>query len=345
MKTRRVDDLIRIAAAGGGFSMDASTGHTDDLIRIAAAASGKGLIIFRGMNSRSTDDLILQAAQHRNVVRIFGTGEWDGESIYIAMEYLPKGSLEDEAKGAYVDLTRARRLMIDVLRGLEHLHGNGILHRDLKPGNVLIDNGNNAQISDFGLAVPADADFSESPLAQYNYVLHRDPRVIAGKDYDVQSDIYAAGVTFYRLANGDQYLGNIDGQDLDEDILAGVFPDRTKYRPFVPRQLRTVINRAMQPKASKRYRSATDFRRAIEAIPIQMNWKERLRLDGIEWRGTSAGRFATVRLQRGSVVVRKGASKDTLRRCNALCVDSEPHQAEKHARRILQDFVLGRLKP
>jgi serine/threonine protein kinase len=78
---------------------------------------------------------ILQAAQHRNVVRIFGTGEQDDETIYIAMEYLPKGSLDDEARGAYVDLTRARRLMIDVLRGLEHLHENGILHRDLKPGN------------------------------------------------------------------------------------------------------------------------------------------------------------------------------------------------------------------
>ena len=84
---------------------------------------------------------ILQAAQHPNVVRIFGTGEWDADSIYIAMEYLPKGSLEDEAKGAYVDLTRARKIMIDVLRGLEHLHQNNILHRDLKPGNILIDDG------------------------------------------------------------------------------------------------------------------------------------------------------------------------------------------------------------
>jgi serine/threonine protein kinase len=67
---------------------------------------------------------ILQAAQHPNVVRIFGTGEWDDQSIYIAMEYLPKGSLEDEAEGGYVDLTRARRVMIDVLRGLDHLHQN-----------------------------------------------------------------------------------------------------------------------------------------------------------------------------------------------------------------------------
>jgi eukaryotic-like serine/threonine-protein kinase len=288
---------------------------------------------------------ILQAAQHRNVVRIYATDEWNDESIYIAMEYLPKGSLEDEAEGAYVDLTRARRLVIDVLRGLEHLHSNGILHRDLKPGNILIDNGNNAQISDFGLAIPADADFADSPLAQYNYVLHRDPRVIDGHAYDAQSDVYAAGVTFYRLVNGDEYLGTVDGVDLDDDILAGEFPDRTHYRSFVPRQLRTVINKAMQPNAAKRFRSAVDFRRAIEAIPVEMNWKERRRLDGVEWRGTSRGRLAVVKLTGGTVTVLKGASKDKLRQSSTLSFKGEPKEAERHARRVLQDFVLGRSRP
>jgi hypothetical protein len=152
-------------------------------------------------------------------------------------------------------------------------------------------------------------------------------------------------MTFYRIANGDQYLGNIDGLDLDDDIIAGTFPDRTKYRSFVPRQLRTVINRAMQPDSTKRFHTAAEFRHAIEAIPIEMNWKERLRPNGIEWRGASRGRFAVITLEGGSVTVRRGTSKDTLRRSNSLCLTSDPHKAEQHARRLLQDFVLGRLKP
>ena len=198
--------------------------------------------------------------------------------------------------------------MIDVLRGLEHLHQNNILHRDLKPGNILIDDGTNAQISDFGLAIPANADMSENPLAQYNYLLHRDPRVIEGQDYDTQSDVYAAGVTFYRLVNGDHYLGNIDAIDLDDAILSGEFPARTKYRSFVPRPMRTAINRAMNTDAERRFTSAAEFRRAIEAVPICMNWKERVRTDGMEWAGTEKGRCVTVTLRGRCVEVRKGPS-------------------------------------
>ncbi len=82
----------------------------------------------------------LKEVEHPNVVRAEETGPHNDGRIYIAMEYLPRGSLEDEAEGAYIDLTRAKRVMIDVLRGLEHAHRHGILHRDIKPGNILIGN-------------------------------------------------------------------------------------------------------------------------------------------------------------------------------------------------------------
>jgi serine/threonine protein kinase len=288
---------------------------------------------------------VLQAAQHANVVRIFEAGTSNDGSIYIAMEYLPKGSLEDEAKGAYVNLTRARHVMIDVLRGLEHLHENGILHRDLKPGNILIDDSGDAKISDFGLAIPADADFSDSPLIHYNYLMHRDPRVIKGRSYNELSDIYSASITLYRLVNGDQYLPTLGSEELDERILAGTFPDRSSYRNFVPRSLRTVINRAMSVKGAKRFESASQFRRALEGIPLYVDWSERKTLRGLEWRAAAENRFASVTLEDGCVVVKKGPSKDNLRRVNALCFTSSmPKKARSHCCRVLQDFVLGRRK-
>jgi serine/threonine protein kinase len=216
----------------------------------------------------------------------------------------------------------------------------------LKPGNILIGDGNTAQISDFGLAIPANADFSDNSLAQYNYLLHRDPRTIEGADHDIQSDVYAAGVTFYRLVNGDTYLGNIDAiDDLDAEIVSGKFPNRTHYRSFVPRSLRTVINRALNVNAEKRYATATDFRRALEATPVCMSWKERVRADRVEWSGTAKGRFVRVTLRGGVVEVKKGPSRDKLRRISALCIEDTPIKAKQHARRVLQDFVTGQHDP
>lgn len=285
----------------------------------------------------------MHSSLHANVVQIHQTGTRDDGCVYIAMEYLPRGSLEDEAKGGYVDLTRARRVMIDVLRGLAHLHAHGIIHRDLKPGNILIDQHNNAKISDFGLAVKLDGAEDENPLMIFNYILHRDPRIIAGQPCDVLSDVYAAGVTLYRLVNGDSYLP-ARSDDLDEQIIEGRYPDRTRYRAFVPNSLRRVINKAMEIDVSKRFQSADDFRRALEKIGVKKNWKESKTPNGMKWISGDGVHYCSVVLDHSTVTVCKGKTKATQRRITKLCNTFEsPAKALKHCAKVLQDFVLGKL--
>ncbi|RKY24578.1 MAG: hypothetical protein DRP62_03460, partial [Planctomycetota bacterium] len=152
---------------------------------------------------------ILKAAEHPNVVRVEETGEMSDGRIYVAMEYLPKGSIEDEAKGAYVDLTRAKRIMIDALRGLEHAHSQGIVHRDIKPANILISHNSEGKLSDFGLAIPRGFDLKKLGTKDYAYILHIAPEVHQRKKYSIASDIYACGATLYRLVNGDRYLPSL----------------------------------------------------------------------------------------------------------------------------------------
>ena len=125
------------------------------------------------------------------------------------MEYLANGSLDDEAKGAYLPLTRAKRLIVDVLRGLEHAHHQGILHRDIKPANILIGNYKEGKLSDFGLAFPIGVDPAKLAIREYAYVLHQAPEINRVADYSVASDIYACGMTLYRMINGDSILKNI----------------------------------------------------------------------------------------------------------------------------------------
>jgi serine/threonine-protein kinase len=149
---------------------------------------------------------VLKAVEHPNIVRIEETGTLRDGRIYVAMEYLSNGSLDDEAKGSYVPLTRAKRLIVDVLRGLEHAHQQGILHRDIKPGNVLIGDYQEGKLSDFGLAIPIGFDLSKLGLKDYNYVIHQAPEIEKNTDYAVASDIYACGMTLYRIINGDSIL-------------------------------------------------------------------------------------------------------------------------------------------
>jgi serine/threonine-protein kinase len=270
--------------------------------------------------------------------------------IYIAMEYLPKGSLEDEAKGAYVELTRAHRIMIDALRGLQHAHERGILRCDIKPANIMIGNSNEGTLSDFGLAIPAGVDFQSLGVKDYAYVIHLAPEVIRHRKYTVQSDIYAAGVTMYRLVNGDSYLPTIDPLTRRQAIIDGEYPDRSRYREFVPRPLRTFINRAMDPLMGRRFKSAEEMRHALERITLQMNWRESMTTIGMRWVcGRDKKCYEVTRSackeNTWSVVYRKGSSKHDLRRVTPLCGKGlSKAKAEQITRRILQDGVLGRLK-
>lgn len=292
---------------------------------------------------------LLKAAEHPNVVRVEDTGTMADGRVYVAMEYLEKGSLEDEASGAYVDLTRARRIMVDTLRGLEYAHNQRILHRDIKPANILVGSNGEGKLSDFGLALPVGIDPTTIGMKGYMYTLHLAPEVHDGAPYDELSEVYSCGVTLYRLVNGDSYLPAPD-TDLAKQVEEGKFPDRTHYREFIPRPVRMVINRALNIDPAERYQSAAELRHALERLELNMNWNESTLSQGMRWvSGWDLRTFEVVRLHtRGKgwcVTVRKGRSKHTLRRVTSLCSDGlTKGKAEQNSRRILQDFVLGKLR-
>lgn len=137
----------------------------------------------------------LKAVEHANVVRIFDTGTLDDGRIYVSMEYLRRGSLEDEASGAYVSMVRAKRVMVDALRGLEHAHSRNILHRDIKPANILVGDNREGKLSDFGLALAGGVSPASIGMKAYMYTLHAAPETLAGGGSTVQSEIYAAVVS------------------------------------------------------------------------------------------------------------------------------------------------------
>ena len=145
----------------------------------------------------------LVALKHDNVTEITDAGRTPDGQLYIAMEYYPQGSISDKTKGGIVPLIESIRLASDICRGLEYAHAQEFIHRDIKPANIIIDNNGHARLSDFGLATKVDLDGTASP---YGYIGHLAPEVITNDITDKRTDIYALGVTIYRLINGDSYL-------------------------------------------------------------------------------------------------------------------------------------------
>lgn len=293
---------------------------------------------------------VLKAAEHNNIVKVYEAGEMEDGRIYVKMEYLQNGSLEDEASGGYVALTRAKKLMIDILRGLEYAHSRGIVHRDIKPANILIGDSKEGKLSDFGLALPDLTKIDTSTLKKYQYWMHLAPEVNKIEDYTYLSDIYSCGMTLYRLVNGDVYVPTLSGPTLRAEIKAGRYPDRTKYREFIPTSLRRVINKALTVNPSDRFESAEKMRHALEQVALNINWSEHLQTNGIEWKTSHNKEVYQVKRfknKKGTwdVEVKKGKSLAELRKVNKYCLENESlKKAIQHTKNILQGLVSGKLK-
>lgn len=281
----------------------------------------------------------LKASEHTNIVRVNETGTLSDGRVYISMEYLPHGSVEDEASGGLLPLPRAKQLMVDVLRGLSYAHQQGIVHRDIKPANIMIGNSGEGKLSDFGLAVPDISSIDASQFKQYQYRLHLAPEVSKLTDYTTLSDIYACGVTLYRLVNGDSYLPSIDLAEAERRARRGEFPPRDHYRFFIPTSLRRLINKAINVDPTKRYQSSDEMRHAIEQQNLLVAWSEKRIPNGMLWKGQSIhGREYMLSLQqtprKNWCIEFKAGANGRLRRRTADChnnlTKTKPLQIARH---------------
>src|SRR5690625_6212400 len=136
--------------------------------------------------------------------------------------------------------------MCDVLRGLKYAHENGRVPRDLKPAHILVGNNGEGKLSDFGLALPNLKGLDLSAVKGYQHLLHLAPEVSTFSEHDQLADVYASGVTMYRLVNGDSYLPVLKPMEAVRRARAGEYPDRKLYRGFVPASVKKVINKAME---------------------------------------------------------------------------------------------------
>jgi eukaryotic-like serine/threonine-protein kinase len=285
----------------------------------------------------------LVALRHPNIVEVHDAGTLADGRVYFAMEYVTQGSVEDQVQGSVVPVADALQIVADACRGIEFAHSQGYIHRDVKPANLLRTPAV-TKVSDFGLATRTAAGGAASP---YGYVSHCAPEVLDPGETTPLTDVYALGMTLYRLLNGDSFLPDPAelGAAMEDAILAGSFPDRNRFRDHVPAAVKKLTRKAIAYDPTKRQPSAADLRHEIERSAPQVSFVEIPSRDVATWQGRSTTHEwnASIAKDGGSFKfqIRKGALGRAQRRISADCGDfATESAARKHARALLQQ--LGR---
>lgn len=202
--------------------------------------------------------------QHKNVVGVYDRGQV-GDTYYIAMEYLPGRTLKDvvNAMGA-LDPKLAIHILQQVLAAEKFAHGRGIVHRDIKPQNVMIDDEWNVKVTDFGIAhnpVAGDVTQTGQMIGTAQYI---SPEQAQGKPVSAASDIYSTGAVLFELLTGKVPFDGDSSVAIALKHINEPSPRPSAVNPTVPPVLDAVVVKAMAKSPVERYASSDEFIAALE---------------------------------------------------------------------------------
>ena len=189
---------------------------------------------------------------HSNLVPVYDFGETEGR-YYIAMGYMPGGSLKDLLKReSKLEPEHAYQILSQVCDGLTFAHDRGVIHRDLKPGNILFDETGKARVADMGFAKVMSEGASRSMSASGSLVgtpAYMAPEVWRNKPATPQTDIYSLGCILYEMLTGKVLF---EGESPAEVMTRHVV-DGPEYAEDLPQELRPVLNKALKRDPEQRY--------------------------------------------------------------------------------------------
>lgn len=223
---------------------------------------------------------ILNEGKHPHVMPIRYAAE-DEENIYITMPYYEAGSINKLMESKFLTVREIIKYSLDFLSGLMYIHIKDMIHLDVKPTNIIINDCDRAILTDFGLSRYLD----EYGLAEqdWQYRSHRSPEAYDTVDRSIQDDIYQAGITIYRMCNGNvEFKSQLDAliQFCQGDavmfgsyVKRGAFPDRNMFLPHIPNKLRKALKKAIHPDTDKRYKTVLELINALSVIDENLDWE------------------------------------------------------------------------
>jgi serine/threonine protein kinase len=263
-----IADYEFVRALGGGTYGQVFLARTPDRLRGDAQITDE-MVAVKVLAGEATPDTFATAVRQLGavtlvgspyLVRLYDGGMQDGV-VYYATEYLPDGSLADPQSP--VDDAGLLAAVVDAASGLAALHAAGIVHRDIKPGNVLLRPGG-GKLADLGLAHLLLPGVTVTGLGSARSIEYIDPAVLAGDAHEAVHDVWSLGVTLHRAFTG----AGIFGEELDaDDPLAAVrvaVSAPPRVADGLPADIARIVGECVGPVADRP--SAADLARRLGAL-------------------------------------------------------------------------------
>ncbi len=259
-----------------------------DIQRLLRAASGKRIYLARdrelgclvtvdvfsnnavmptGLTVSAWETQVLgQLGDHRNIATVLDHWE-EGDTAFMVTRYLSGGSLQDlieraQESGKDLPVERILQIAVEIASGLAHIHRRGILHRDLQPRNVLFDEWGTVHLVDFDTAVSAD-DHQMSDLSHRRMVDYMAPELTDSRAANERADLYSLGATIYAMCQGRPPFIGTRGDVLAERRIS---PPPTLQREGLPKGLRDLVLRLLEPEREHRPASAAEVVACLEGL-------------------------------------------------------------------------------
>lgn len=211
---------------------------------------------------------IAQMGGHPNIVAVFDLGEHDGQP-FMVMELMKGGDLDAMLQAIsdhILPIDQAVSIAAQTCQGLEFAHSQGVIHRDIRPGNILLSGDGTVKLGDFGFAVAAN----QSRISQDGLVIanaeYMAPERASGVRADAQSDLYSLGATLYEMVTGrPPFMGERTTAVIEQHLNSTPVPP-TRHNPMIPRDLETLILSLLAKDVSQRPESATEVLNELNSI-------------------------------------------------------------------------------
>lgn len=250
---------------------------------------------------------VLAKLQHPHILPVFDFGQADGYT-YIVMPFLQSGDLTDLLRGSALSLAQIRRIISQVGDALDYAHAHGLIHRDVKPSNVLLDERGNCLLTDFGIAKMLE---SSSKLTATGGIIgtpaYMSPEQGLGEKVDGRSDIYALGIMLYEMATGRVPYQAETPMAIMIKHLNDPLPPPRRLNPALPEAIERVILKALAKQPQDRYATAGEMVRALQAAIPETIEVPPVPIEGDATQISAAG--ATLAAQRQETKTRRKGKK------------------------------------